>query len=123
MNGLLSGPWFREGRFVYALIDNPGPLRFEPMVNRFSCHVQRDNSIISEEEAQSIARLIAAAPDLLRALNEYQEARDGLFSHCLSNGIFNAQGDPVDCTKINQAHLSATAAIEKAIGAALIDNG
>lgn len=38
------------------------------------------------------------------ALVKYEEAFDGLFISCCSNGVFNAWGKPVNCTALNEAH-------------------
>ena len=46
-----------------------------------------------------------------KALRLYEEAFDEMFSHCLSNGVFNWWGAALDCTKLNEAHLAATRAL------------
>ena len=48
---------------------------------------------------------------LLAALDMYEQALEGLFIHCLSNGVFNARHQPLDCTALNNAHRAALAAI------------
>jgi len=53
-----TGPWYRSGKTVYALN--------EQGFNRFSALVQGAHT--SDEELEAIARLIAAAPELLEAL-------------------------------------------------------
>lgn len=53
-----TGPWYRSGKTVYALN--------EQGFNRFSALVQGAHT--SDEELEAIARLIAAAPDLLESL-------------------------------------------------------
>lgn len=58
MSGHTPGPWLVEGRTVYALNDDG--------YNRFSALVQDAHTPGDELEAN--ARLIAAAPDLLEAL-------------------------------------------------------
>jgi len=45
------------------------------------------------------------------ALEAYESAREQLFLHCLSNGVFNAWNQALDCTKLNDAHLLAKAAL------------
>jgi hypothetical protein len=59
------GPWLREGRFVYALRDTffAGKPAKE---NIFDCCVQGHGT--PEEEKEANARLIAAAPELLKYL-------------------------------------------------------
>ena len=65
-------------------------------------------------ETRANARLIAAAPDMHKALEAYGRAFDELFSNCLSNGLFNAWGGPVNCTALNVAKQLGDAAIAKA---------
>lgn len=50
---------------------------------------------------------------IIHALEAYEAAREGLFIHCLSNGVFNAAGEPLDCTALNEAHLAAEKALAK----------
>lgn len=38
------------------------------------------------------------------ALVKYEEAFDDLFTSCCSNGVFNAWGERVGCTALNDAH-------------------
>lgn len=45
------------------------------------------------------------------ALEAYESAREQLFMHCLSNGVFNAWGHAMDCTQLNDAHLLASDAL------------
>jgi hypothetical protein len=64
------GPWRNDGRSIYALVQD-GWRRGEPlMVNRFYVHVQCGSGRVSAtpDELDANARLIAAAPDLLVAL-------------------------------------------------------
>lgn len=58
--GFTPGPWLLSGRTVYALNDEG--------FNRFSALVQDAHTPWDELEAN--ARLIAAAPDLLAALDD-----------------------------------------------------
>ena len=56
------GPWKQANTFVYALNDRG--------FNRFTCIVQDAHTPLEELEAN--ARLIAAAPDLLEALQNLE---------------------------------------------------
>lgn len=42
--------------------------------------------------------------ELVNALEEHVGVFDALFVHCCSNGVFNAWGEPFDCTKMNEVH-------------------
>jgi len=64
MNKFTPGPWYIDKTTVYAL----NPQNF----NRFCAQVQGAHTPIAELEAT--ARLIAAAPDLLGALEELSAA-------------------------------------------------
>jgi hypothetical protein len=57
-----SGPWLREGRTVYTLSDRG--------VNHFYVRVEADPRTCSAEEAEANAAVMAAAPDLVKALEE-----------------------------------------------------
>ena len=50
---------------------------------------------------------------LLAAVNMYETAFEGLFSVCLSNGVYNQWGRAVDCTSLNEAHRLGELAIKK----------
>ena len=50
---------------------------------------------------------------LLSAVNMYEAAFEGLFSVCLSNGVYNHWGRAVDCTSLNEAHQLGELAIKK----------
>ena len=50
---------------------------------------------------------------LLAAVNMYETAFEGLFSVCLSNGVYNQWGRAVDCTSLNEAHRLGDLAIKK----------
>ena len=56
------------------------------------------------DPAAEIAELKRQRDELLAALNKYEEAFDGLFDRCGSNGVFNHWGSRIDCTKLNEAH-------------------
>ena len=62
-------PWLRDGLTVYALHHNGDYDHGKPrLVNRFSARVDAlTHQGGTEEEAEANARLIAAAPDLLKA--------------------------------------------------------
>ncbi|MDE9773729.1 hypothetical protein OS049_07755 [Pseudomonas aeruginosa] len=59
------GPWYRDGTTVYAL----NPQNF----NRFSAQIHGAHTPQSELEA--VARLVAAAPELLEALQDLDALR------------------------------------------------
>jgi hypothetical protein len=60
-------PWLIEGNTVYALTHDGWRKGVEMMKNRFSASISIDRDF-DEKELQSNARLIAAAPELLEAL-------------------------------------------------------
>jgi hypothetical protein len=86
------GPWVRQGASVFAPYHNGHYDKNGPeMCNRFSLHVEHrqgadsrtgDRFGCSQEEAEANARLIAAAPDLLMALEAAKEFADDEFSAC-----------------------------------------
>jgi hypothetical protein len=57
--------------------------------------------------------------DAIDALRKWNAAFEGLFAHCVSNGVFNAWGRRLNCTKLNEAHEASNAVIWKADKAAL----
>lgn len=64
------GPWLRDGTTVYALVPGPEDGR---LINRWHATVQRDNGErgqCSPGEAEAVALVMQAAPDLLAALEE-----------------------------------------------------
>ena len=66
------GPWKRNGLTVYALIaDSDRHYRTE---NKFSLLIQNYRHWCSQEELEANAQLIAAAPDMLEALEAFAEA-------------------------------------------------
>lgn len=93
-----KGPWIRDGYIVRQpggrIIADVGPHHTPPDQYPLACKL--------EDEANGDA--IAALPELVEALKMYEAAHDLLFSHCLSNGIFNRWGNSMDCTLINEAH-------------------
>ena len=73
-----KGPWRRSGRFVYALGTGG--------TNIFSTNVQGGGSTsdaATPEEMEANARLIAAAPEMIKALHD---ALHALEAHLDSNG-------------------------------------
>jgi len=56
------------------------------------------------DPAAEIAELKRQRDELLVALNKYEEAFDGLFGRCGSNGVFNHWGGRIDCSTLNEAH-------------------
>lgn len=75
MNKFTQGPWLITECTVYALMHAGYKKGIEQFKNRFYCHIQRDKDC-SLEEALANARLIAAAPDLLEALDSWLNAYD-----------------------------------------------
>ena len=74
-----EGPWLREGNTVYALMHFRWFKGVEQFKNRFWASVYKDKDV-SEEEREANARLIAAAPELLEALNEAKQQITALCS-------------------------------------------
>lgn len=76
------------------------------------------NDVQEINRLQNIIRNYITAPDqsetikaLVAALGKYEDAFEGLFAQCLSNGIFDAWGNRVDCTILNEAHRLADIAL------------
>jgi hypothetical protein len=67
MDKYTPSPWLSDGLTIYALMHSGWKKGVEQFKNRFYCSVQRDKDC-SLEEAAANAKLIAAAPDLLEAL-------------------------------------------------------
>jgi hypothetical protein len=59
------GPYKRDGRTVYAL--QPSGERRVPLINRWAAHVQVAPGT-PEAEAEAVAQLFEAAPELVEAL-------------------------------------------------------
>lgn len=76
MRNFTPGPWEVDGNTVYALESAGWHRGVERMQNRFSALVQSPRTSSSELEAN--ARLIAAAPDLLEALEMARSELAGL---------------------------------------------
>jgi hypothetical protein len=101
--GHTPGPWLIDGTTVYALNGEE--------TNRFTCQVQGghvafrfDKAVrTSTFEREANARLIAAAPELLEAL-------EGMLRASVTGGIEDAE--------LNALEAKARAAIAKARGAA-----
>lgn len=96
-----QGPWFSEGATVYALVSDGFKRGVEQFRNSFWCLVQGVGR--SDEELEANARLIAAAPELLEALEGIIGAYEKLDGHVVCRGSW---------------HSHAVAAISKAKGEA-----
>lgn len=72
------GPYLRDGQTVYALQDNPNPrppLGWDK-INRFHCHVSPCGPDTPVDEAEAVAQLFAASPDLYEAARDLLAAID-----------------------------------------------
>lgn len=56
---------------------------------------------------------------LVRALFAYEAAHEGMFTHCLSNGLLNAWHRPLDVSTLNDAHQGASRALATLAGGAV----
>ena len=72
------GPWLIQGNTVYALMHHVWRKGVELFKNRFSVQLSFDSSC-SKEEIEATKQLIAAAPDLLDALQSIIEDIDSEF--------------------------------------------
>ena len=110
-----------------AIKPTPGPWRIDTFLG---CLTGADSKVIGGHadltlcaeagtvfhETQCTPRqLVERVQELEGALRAYESARAGLFSHTLSNGVFNAWGKAYDCSALNAAHLQARAALSKAL--------
>lgn len=55
---------------------------------------------------------------LVKAVFAYEAAHEGIFTHCVSNGLFNAWQQPMDVTALNDAHEGASRALARLAGGA-----
>lgn len=82
-----AGPYLRDGRFVYASTMYALPSGKPMEVNRFSASVSPGHEC-SQDEAEAVARLFAAAPELLEALESVLDALGALGNrHELNNRL------------------------------------
>ena len=102
------GPWLIQGNTVYALMHHGWRKGVEMFKNRFSVQFSFDSSC-SKEEIESTKQLIAAAPDLLEALQGILGYFDSGNSVSVSQATIKASSDEVK---------AARAAIAKATGGA-----
>lgn len=72
-----DGKWIRVGRLVYALQHAGYRRGVEQFENRFSASVQPGRGV-SEAEAERVAALMHAAPELLEALRGFIGTGTGL---------------------------------------------
>ena len=91
------GPWLIEGRTIYSLMHHGWNRGVEVLKNRFWASCYHDRSV-TDEEAEANARLIAAAPELLEALQMFLDDYE------------SSEGDAQSCARV------ARAAIAKATG-------
>lgn len=96
-----------DGDNHYYQIDGPTPKGVNPRFPYTVADTMNRHHCISPEEDRDNAYLIAAAPDLLAALEMYEEA------------IGDLEGQPVEygtAMKLSRAHKLAQAALAKAEG-------
>ncbi len=82
---------------------------------RDAADARGDRWSLMAQEIDIEVQKMAAERDALAADNlalrevvaAYEVARQEIFDHCLSNGVFNAWGNAMDCTSLNDAHLLA----------------
>lgn len=70
-----------------------------------------DCAYIASADPSTVLRLIdrlqqaeTRRDEMLEALKLYEKAFDALFTQCLSNGIKDAWGKPINCSLLNEAH-------------------
>jgi len=123
MTDLIKGPWTVTGETTWSL-DTGGGNSYYHIYNNSGTPVaivavdysfNADTSLFEGEETlDEITSLVVSAPNMLKALKLQQEAFEALFAHCLSNGVFNAWGKPLDCTLLNSAKSAVDAVIYEA---------
>lgn len=102
------GPWQVDGQTIYALMHHGWRKGVEQFRNRFYVHVQADKECPDEEHEANVS-LIAAAPDLLAALQALLvETR-----HLDDAGPL---GQEYQSDALESAIKASDAAIEKALG-------
>ena len=85
------GPYQREGRFIFKLVDNPEPKRGRPeQVNLWMAAVQPCGIAVETAELETVARLFQHAPDMLEALDKLARLGNG-FEYGNSEGNLIAQ--------------------------------
>ena len=77
-------------------------LKASPISEEAMDILRAENEQLERERDQ----LATQSEAMREAIELYEQAFEGLFTHCLSNGIFNAWQKPLDCTLINNAHNS-----------------
>lgn len=62
--------------------------------------------------AAQVQAMGRAPDDAIAALKEYEAFFDQLFAQACSNGLFDAWGRPINCTRLNKAHQMADRALK-----------
>lgn len=71
--------------------------------------VEDGQAIFTAAQVQAMGRVPAEA---VAALKEYEAFFDQLFAQACSNGLFDAWGRPINCTRLNKAHHMAERALK-----------